>query len=103
MGWASHLIEQLRRPLPDTEVTFRPRGNSMSGIIESGQEVTVKPVEKGDLQKGDVVLCTVKGKDYLHKIVAIKGLRYQIGNNKGKINGWIGFNQIHGKVTDIKK
>ena len=38
MGWATKYIEQLSR---GEAVQFRPRGNSMSGKIESGQLVTV--------------------------------------------------------------
>jgi hypothetical protein len=50
------------------------------------------------LQKGDIVLCKVNGSQYLHLIKHIQGDRYQIGNNIGKINGWIGIGSIY--VTD---
>lgn len=98
MGWASNYIEKLHG---GEAVKFRPRGNSMSGRIESGQLVTVVPLDDNEVKKGDIVLCTVKGKDYLHIVKAVKNDRYQIGNNKGLINGWIGRNQIHGKVDSI--
>ena len=54
MGWASHHIEQLRA---GQTVSFRPRGNSMTGRIESGQLCTVAPVDPVTLEVGDVVLC----------------------------------------------
>ena len=36
----------------------------------------------------------VNGSQYLHLIKAIQGERYQIGNNIGRINGWITQNSI---------
>jgi len=38
MGWATGHIEKLRA---GETVSFRPRGNSMTGKIESGQLCTV--------------------------------------------------------------
>jgi hypothetical protein len=96
MGWATFHIKRLSQ---GEEVTFRPRGTSMSGKIESGQEVTVRPLTQDDkLEVGNIVLCRVRGADYLHLIKAIRGNpdQYQIGNNKGGINGWIPRKQIFG-------
>lgn len=39
--------------------------------------------------------------EYCHLVKAISGERYLIGNNRGKINGWIGRAGIFGKVTQI--
>ena len=99
MGWASHYIEKLRA---GATVSFRPRGNSMRGRIESGQLCTVEPIDASTLEVGDIVLCKVKGNEYLHIVKAIQGARYQIGNNRGFINGWIGANSIFGKCTNIE-
>jgi hypothetical protein len=100
MGWASHYIESLRKR---EAVSFRPRGNSMSGKIDSGQLCTVVPVDDAlALTVGSVVLCTVKGNQYLHLIKAIQGKRFQIGNNRGGINGWIGPNAIHGRCVRVE-
>jgi len=93
MGWASHYIEKLQA---GETVTFRPHGNSMTGKIESGQLCTVTPI-KDEITVGDIVLCKVHGKEYLHLVKAIQDNRYQIGNNHGFINGWIGRNSIFGK------
>ncbi|HVU96892.1 MAG TPA: S24 family peptidase [Puia sp.] len=82
---------------------FRPRGNSMKGKIESGQLVTVEPIGARQLAKGDIILCKVNGSQYLHLIKAIQGERYQIGNNIGRINGWIGIGSIYGICTEILK
>jgi len=75
----------------------------MKGKIESGQLCTVKPIENIEkLQKGDIVLCKVNGNEYLHLIKAIQGPRFQIGNNRGRINGWISANSIFGICTRIE-
>jgi hypothetical protein len=99
MGWASHYIEKLRA---GETVAFRPRGGSMKGRIESGQLCTVMPVDPATLAVGDIVLCKVKGNEYLHIVKAIQGERFQIGNNRGFINGWIGANGIYGKCTSVE-
>ena len=98
MGWANKYIEALQR---GEAVKFRPRGNSMSGKIESGQMVTVAPAGQHVLKTGDIVLCKVNGVHYLHLAKAISGDRVQIGNNKGRINGWTSRRNIFGIVTDI--
>lgn len=98
MGWATGHIAKLQA---GETVSFRPRGNSMTGKIESGQLCTVEPV-KGDLATGDIVLCKVNGSQYLHLVKAIQGARYQIGNNKGRINGWVGRNCIFGKLVKVE-
>ena len=95
MGWASAYIEKLRG---GEIVSFRPRGNSMAGRVESGQLCTVEPVDPATLCVGDIVLCKVNGREYLHLIKAIQGHRFQIGNNRGKINGWISAGAIFGSV-----
>lgn len=99
MGWASHYIEQLTT---GEIVSFRPRGNSMVGKIEAGQLCTVEPVDPETLEVGDIVLCKVKGHEYLHLIKAIQGKRFQIGNNRGRINGWITGKSIYGKCVRIE-
>jgi hypothetical protein len=73
----------------------------MKGKVESGQLVTVEPVGSRTLQKGDVVLCKVNGSQYLHLIKAIQGDRFQIGNNIGRINGWITTGSIYGICTKV--
>ncbi len=74
----------------------------MKGKIDSGQLCTVEPVEEDDLAKGDIVLRKVNGNEYLHLIKAIQGKRFQIGNNRGGINGWITFNSIYGKLIKVE-
>ena len=86
-------------------VSFRPRGNSMSGKIESGQLCTVAPVDPETVRVGDVVLCKVNGREYLHLVKAVQGHghgnRHLIGNNRGGMNGWVGRAAIFGIVAVI--
>ncbi len=84
MSWASRYIERL---LQGETVQFRPRGNSMSAKIESGQLVIVCPLKDRALQIGDIVLSKVNGTQYLHLVKSVSGDRVQIGNNRGRING----------------
>ncbi len=100
MGWAAHYIEKLKA---GETVAFRPRGNSMAGKIASGQLCTVEPITlHSSLKVGDIVLCKVGGSEYLHLIKAIQGERFQIGNNRGRINGWVGVNAIFGKCIKVE-
>ena len=100
MGWALHYIAKLKA---GETVEFRPRGHSMKGKIESGQLCTVEPIENHEtLEKGDIVLCKVNGNEYLHLIKAIQGNRFQIGNNRGRINGWVSANSIFGKCVKVE-
>src|ERR1700761_5117729 len=100
MGWATSYIARLS--LGET-VSFRARGGSMRGKIESGQLCTIEPVaDISQLAAGDIVLCKVHGNEYLHLIKAIQGQRFQIGNNRGFINGWVGANSIYGRCTKVE-
>ena len=71
----------------------------MRGKVESGQKVTLVPAVIKDLKVGDVVLVRCRGNDYLHLIKAIQGSRFQIGNNRGGINGWVGPKAIYGLMV----
>ena len=100
MGWADAHIARLAQ---GETVQFRPRGNSMVGKISSGQLCTVEPLTEADpLAVDDIVLCRVKGNQYLHLVKAIQGERFQIGNNRGGINGWITRRQIFGRLIAVE-
>ena len=98
MGWADGHIARLER---GETVQFRPRGHSMTGKIASGQLCTVAPLGDQAIAVGDIVLCRVKGAQYLHLVKAIQGARYQIGNNRGGINGWVTRRQIFGRLLAV--
>lgn len=97
MGWASGHIAKLQA---GETVSFRPRGTSMMPRIASGQLCTVEPVAIAALKVGDVVLCKVGGAEYLHLVKAIQGDRVQIGNMRGRINGWT--RAVFGRLVDVE-
>jgi hypothetical protein len=99
MGWATQACAALRR---GKTVQLRPRGHSMTGRINSGDRVTVAPCDPAALRVGDVVLVRVRGAEYLHLIKAIQGERFLIGNNRGRINGWVGKNAVYGVATVVE-
>ena len=85
-------------------ITRRERGNSMEPRIHSGEPIEYEPVASpDDVTKGDVVWCKVGGAHYTHLVKAKRlegeAWRFQIGNNKGGVNGWIGFDGIFGKAV----
>lgn len=96
MGWASKHIYKL---LKGKTVSFRPRGNSMTPKISSGQLCTVAPITPNEIQLGDVVLCKVRMNEYLHIVKAIQGEWVLIGNNHGYINGWTHVSSIYGRLV----
>jgi hypothetical protein len=99
MGWATGHIQRLQA---GETVSFRPRGHSMVPKIHSGQLCTVAPVDPAVVTVGDIVLCKVKGAEYLHLVKAIQDGRFQIGNNRGFINGWVGANSIFGRLLSVE-
>ena len=62
----------------------------------------MEPIEAADIRKGDIVLCKVKGHESLHLVKAIRGTRFQIGNNRGFINGRIGAGAIYGRCIRVE-
>ena len=98
MMWATHAIAELQA---GNTAQVRPKGQSMKGRVESGSLVTLEPCNPDELQVGDVVLVRVKGRVYLHLIKALREGQFQIGNNRGGINGWVGPNAIYGIATKV--
>lgn len=104
VNWAATYIAALRR---GETIQCRPKGGSMSGRIESGQLVTVAPVKwPTDVHEGDIVMVTIGAWAYVHLVKEIahvgREYQYQIGNNRGKINGWAPFSAIHGRVIKVE-
>ncbi len=91
--WATQYIELLEK---GETIKFRPRGNSMTPLIQSGELCTIYPTLK--IKTGDIVLCKVNGNHYLHKVLSVNTNRILIGNNHGKINGWTQLDKVYGKV-----
>ncbi len=98
MSWARHAKEALHR---GETVQVRPRGHSMKGKVDSGDLVTLEPCDASTLTVGDIILVRVRGTDYLHLVKSIDGGRFQIGNNRGGINGWVREAAIYGIATKV--
>jgi hypothetical protein len=60
--------------------------------------VGVDPVAVGMM---DAVAARVAGTVYLHKVTALDGRRVQIGNNRGRINGWTGREKVFGRCVEM--
>jgi phage repressor protein C with HTH and peptisase S24 domain len=98
MGWAKPQVDRLKN---GETVSFRPTGNSMTPKIHSGDLVTVSPDIEG-IKKGEIVLCKCSGRYFCHLVSAVQGERYQISNNHGQVNGWIGKSGIFGRVIKVE-
>ncbi len=99
MGW----VNDARKDLADgREAKVRPTGGSMRGRIESGQLVTLVPVEPDAIGVDDVVFVAWKGGFLLHLVKEVKDDRLLIGNNIGKINGWVPATDVLGKVVAVE-
>jgi hypothetical protein len=75
----------------------------MKGKVNDRALVTVEPVtDASSIEVGDVVLCSVRGAQYLHLVKARRGDRLLIGNNVGGTNGWISPSQLYGKLIRVE-
>ncbi len=99
MSWATQYIAKLQA---GETIQFRPRGNSMAGKVESGDLCTVAPANHSELAVGNIVLCKVMGRQYLHLIIGVRAGQYKIGNNRGGVNGWTTADKIYGIVTKVE-
>jgi len=73
----------------------------MRGRIESGPKVTLAPCKPADIRVDDVVLVEWRGNFLLHLVKEIQADQLLIGNNLGKINGWVAASAVIGKVIDV--
>ena len=92
----NYKLERLKKG--ETFVTSE-KGNSMSPLINSGQDHKLAPAKLEDVSVDDIVYCKVKGNFYTHLVKAKGDRDVLIGNNKGGINGWT--KSVYGKVTEI--
>ncbi len=98
MGW----VNDARKGLAEGRaVQVRPVGGSMRGRIESGQLVTLAPVDPADVRLDDVVLVAWRGRYFLHLVKEVKHGRLLIGNNLGKVNGWVEASAVLGRVIAV--
>jgi hypothetical protein len=99
MGWVNDARKELAA---GRQVQVRPFGGSMRGRIESGQLVTLAPVNPSDIRVDDVVLVEWRGNYLLHLVKEIQGDQLLIGNNLGKINGLVPTTAVVGKVIAVE-
>jgi len=69
--------------------------------MESGQLVTLVPVDPTTVGADDVVLVAWRGGFLLHIVKEATGDQLLIGNNVGKINGWVSRAAVIGRVTAV--
>lgn len=98
MGWLADALAGLR---DGRAVQVRPLGGSMRGRIESGQLVTLAPVDPAEVRAGDAVLIAWKGTHILHLVLNARDGQLLIGNNLGKENGWAPATDVVGKVIAV--
>jgi hypothetical protein len=98
MGWVNDARKELAA---GRQVQVRPFGGSMRGRIESGQLVTLAPAVSTEIRVDDVVLVEWKGNFLLHLVKEVQGDQLPIGNNLGKINGWVPASAAVGIVIDV--
>jgi len=73
----------------------------MKGKIDPGDLVTITPATPESVEVGDIVLCHVRGNQYLHLVKAKDSNgQVQIANNNGHVNGWT--KSVYGKVTKVE-
>jgi hypothetical protein len=98
MGW----VNDARKGLAEgRQVRVRPVGGSMRGRIESGQPVTLAPVTPSEVSADDVVLVAWKGGFLLHLVKEVRDGQLLIGNNLGKVNGWVPASAVLGRVVGV--
>jgi hypothetical protein len=99
MGWVNDARKELAK---GRQVRARPSGGSMRGRIESGELVTLAPVEPSEVRLDDVVLVEWRGNFLLHIVKEVREDQLLIGNNVGKINGWVSATAVIGKVIAVE-
>jgi len=73
----------------------------MRGRIESGQLVTIEPASFSELALDDVIFVRYKGNFLLHLVKELSADGVLIGNNLGKINGWVSASDVLGRVASV--
>lgn len=101
--WAEDAIEKLQA---GETVQVRPKGHSMQGKVNDGDLVTLQPCLTQDLQVGDVVLACIAGRRYfhlvLHLVLSRESDKFLIGNNHGRVDGWVAAENVFGKATKVE-
>ena len=99
MSWVKEALSAFEAGL---EARVRPFGGSMRGRIESGQLVTIAPINSDHVKVDDVVFIRWKGNFILHIVKEIQDDKLLIGNNIGKMNGWADRTDVLGVVISVE-
>ena len=103
MSWVKEAIEKLQA---GESAQIRPHGHSMRGRVNYLDLVTLEPCDSTELQVDDIVFVRINGNVLLHLIKEIEEQdnqrRFLIGNNIGKINGWVDGTAIYGVATKVE-
>jgi hypothetical protein len=100
MGWTTDAQQALAA---GRAVKVRPGGDSMRGRIESGELVTLAPVDPAAVEIGDAVFVAWRGGFLLHLVADATPEQLLIGNNVGGINGWVPRTNVLGKVVAVEE
>ena len=99
----------LKTLLDKGEVIWKPKGNSMTPKVNSGDQVKVINCLPQAFRVADVAYAKVRGSYYLHLVSAIDTsagtgylARYQISNNHGHINGWTDAKNMFGILVQVE-
>lgn len=95
MGWVKDALFALKR---EGVAVVRPQGRSMAGRIENGQQVTLRSVKGHEVEVDDVIFIRWKGNYILHIAKEVNETEILIGNNLGKLNGWIAKEDVIARV-----
>jgi hypothetical protein len=90
-------------------ISYRSSGWSLYPRVHSNDLCTFKPVRSTrEVEEGDIVFCEVQpgNRFYSHsvltKYVGQGEWQFEIGNKRGRSNGWCKMEQIYGKLTDVQ-
>jgi hypothetical protein len=75
----------------------------MRGRVESGQLVTLRPLAAGEaFGPGEVIFVRWgRGNYLLHLALDVRDGRVLVGNNLGKVNGWVERGAVLGLVVAV--
>ncbi len=79
----------------------------MTGRINDSDLVTIAPCRAQNLEAGDIVLARVRGRRFSHLVLHLiherEENKFLIGSNHGRLDGWIGIDDIFGNVSAIEE
>ena len=82
-------------------VTCRPTRNSMVPLIHSRHELIISQVDPTRVEVGDNFSRTWPENLLVSSRPLSLSTRVQIGNNRGSIDGWIGFDRVYGIAVSV--